>query len=54
MLNFETVKKIALPVGSLALAFASMIVSNKNNDVKMQKTIADEVAKAVADKMKGE
>lgn len=52
MKTMEFVKKFALPTLGVALTLASTLVNNKNQDAKMEKTIADEVAKALADQTK--
>ena len=48
----EAIGKYGLPVLGLALTFGSTIVNNKNNDKKMEETIAKRVKEALETKTK--
>lgn len=51
-INWKSVGKVALPVGSMILAVASTIVGNMNQKAQLDETVANKVAEALNDQVK--
>lgn len=54
MFKLKDAGKLLLPIAGLVLTVASGIVNNKNQEAKLEETVAKKVAEALADKAKGE
>lgn len=51
-MNFKNIGKVILPIGAAVLTLVSAVVNNKNQEVQMNKAIAEKVAEALAEKSK--
>ena len=51
-MNKETFAKLGMGILGIALTIASSIVNSKNQDAKLKKQVAEEVAKALEAKTK--
>lgn len=52
-MDFKNIGKVLLPIGAAVLTIASAIVNHKNQEMQMDKAIAEKVAEALSDKTKG-
>lgn len=54
MFNIKNAGKFVLPVAGMLLTLAASVVNGKNQDSKMEETVAKKVAEALANQNKGE
>lgn len=54
MFDIKNAGKYVLPVAGAILTVAASIVSNKNQDAKMNEAVAEKVAEALSKQAKGE